>query len=214
MLNQKTWGKVEVDRQCERIPKNTLLFREGANASGVYAINKGKVKVFRPGHDGKEQIVHLAGAGDLLGYRTLISGELFPVGGRTLEHSEVCFIPAAEFLHLLDEDPRLQRKLLQQACKELGHMTGLITNLAQKNTRQRLLITFLALKELYADSLDENGKVVINLSREDLAGIVGTSTENLIRTLSTFKRDGLIETAGRKIVLVKPLTIQGLANAV
>jgi len=193
--------QVEVPRLCESLVKGHELFKEGSAPRGVYAINRGKVKVYRLGKDGKEQIIHLARQGDLLGYRTLISGDQFPVGASTLEATDLCFIPATEFHAVLDASPELHRKLLQQACRELGYMTGALTDLAQKTTRERLLLTLDRLCDIYDDSRDDQQRVSINLTREDLANIVGTATESLIRSLKELKKEGLIVTQGRRIVV-------------
>ena len=201
VLAMRREGEAEVSRICELLPKGHELFREGAQPRGVYAINAGKVKVYRLGNDGKEQIVHLARGGDLLGYRTLISGDHFSVGAKTLEATAICYIPASEFLAVLDASPALHRKLLQQACRELGYMTGALTDLAQKTTRERTLLTLDRLYDVYDDNRNEEGHVMITLLRDDLANLVGTATENLIRILKEFKEEGRIATQGRKIII-------------
>jgi len=179
---------------------------------GVYCINKGKLKLYKLGNEGKEQIIQLAKEGEILGYRSMMSEELYPVSAETLEECHVCFIPKQDFLEMLANNHELYAKLFKHACHELGIMTQNVTNLAQKTVRERLAITFIMLKETYGVDHEENDKVVINLTREDLANIVGTATETLIRLLHDFKEDNIISTAGRKIIIEKEEELIRIAN--
>ncbi len=192
--------------------KGQILFHEGTRPMGVYCINKGKLKLYKLGNEGKEQIIQLAKEGEILGYISMMSEELYPVSAETLEECHVCFIPKQDFLEMLANNHELYAKLFKHACHELGIMTQNVTNLAQKTVRERLAITFIMLKETYGVDHEENDKVVINLTREDLANIVGTATETLIRLLHDFKEDNIISTAGRKIIIEKEEELIRIAN--
>jgi len=186
-------------KSCTNYKKGQVLFHEGTRPLGVFCINTGKVKVYKVGADGKEQIMKVTKEGDVLGYKAMISEEHYPVTAETLEDCTICFVPKNDFLSLLTENPGFNRKLLQTVCQELGIMSEKLTNLAQKSVRERLAITLLMLKETYGIEGEENEPVEINLTREDLANIVGTATETLIRLLHDFKEENLISTKGRKI---------------
>jgi len=186
-------------KSCTNYKKGQVLFHEGTRPLGVFCINTGKVKVYRVGADGKEQIMKVTKEGDVLGYKAMISEEHYPVTAETLEDCTICFVPKNDFLSLLTENPGFNKKLLQTVCQELGIMSEKLTNLAQKSVRERLAITLLMLKETYGMEGEENESVEINLTREDLANIVGTATETLIRLLHDFKEENLISTKGRKI---------------
>lgn len=190
--------------------KKEFLFEEGKFPKGVYCINQGKAKVFKRGHDGKEQIVHLAREGDVLGYRALMSNEPYPVSCAALEQCSIVFIPIADFKAILEDQPVLYERLLRQACRELGVMTSNMTNLAQKTVKQRLAIGLLMLKDIYSESESE---VIISMTREDMANIVGTATESLIRLLNELKTAGVIESVGRKIKIVNVQELHTIANA-
>jgi len=192
--------------------KGQILFHEGTRPLGVYCINKGKIKLYKLGNEGKEQIIQLAKEGEILGYRTMISEEVYPVSAETLEECHVCFIPKQDFLDMLSENQELYAKLFKHACHELGIMTQNVTNLAQKTVRERLAISLIMLKETYGVDHSENDKVVINLTREDLANIVGTATETLIRLLHDFKEDNIITTKGRKIIIENEKELIRIAN--
>ncbi len=192
--------------------KGQILFHEGTRPMGVYCINKGKLKLYKLGNEGKEQIIQLAKEGEILGYRSMMSEELYPVSAETLEECHVCFIPKQDFLEMLANNHELYAKLFKHACHELGIMTQNVTNLAQKTVRERLAITFIMLKETYGKDHEAGDKVVINLTREDLANIVGTATETLIRLLHDFKEDDIISTEGRKIIIQKENELIRIAN--
>jgi CRP/FNR family transcriptional regulator len=102
--------------------------------------------------------------------------------------------------------------LLREACHELGTMTELLTNLAQKTVRERLAVSLLMLKDIYFDKTRPNDLAEINLTREDLANIVGTATETIIRLLHDFKEENLIQTNGRKIMVLDAQRLVKVGN--
>ena len=202
-------SQVSEAKSCTKYKKGQVLFHEGTRPLGVFCVNSGKVKVYRLGTDGKEQIMKIAKEGDVLGYKAMISEEHYPVTAETLDDCAICFVPKTDFLYLLSENKGFNRKLMQAVCHELGVMSEKLTNLAQKSVRERLAISLLMLKDTYGME-GENGSVEINLTREDLANIVGTATETLIRLLHDFKEENLISTKGRKI---RVENVKGLVKA-
>lgn len=183
------------NKTCSYYKKNQGLFLEGSIPRGIYCINKGKVKVFTLGDEGKEQIIQIAGEGEVLGFRSIFSGEPYKVSATTLEDANICFIHRENFLNMIDTNSALRNALLKELSKELGEQAEFITNMAQKSVRERLAFVLLILKDVYKED-------PINLSREDLANFVGTATETLIRLLKEFKEDGYIEIATRKLTVL------------
>jgi CRP-like cAMP-binding protein len=192
----------------ETVKKGQVLFREEERPRGVFFLQKGKVKVYKLGIDGKEQIIQILKEGDLLGYRTMFSEELYPVSAQTLEEVVYHYYTKEQFLNLLGQLPELSNILLKQACVELGEMTERITIMAQQSVSERLAKALLMLNETYKRE-GEPGPVIINLKRDDLANIIGTATETLVRLLQQFKEEGLIESSGRKISIIN---VDGLAK--
>lgn len=203
-------SQVSEAKSCTHYKKGQVLFHEGTRPLGVFCIHTGKVKVYRRGADGKEQIVKIATEGDVLGYKAMISEEHYPVTAETLDNCTICFVPKNDFLTLLAGNAGFNRKLLQAVCHELGLMSEKLTNLAQKSVRERLAISLLSLKDTYGIEGETGEPVDINLTREDLANIVGTATETLIRLLHDFKEEKLITTKGRRI---RVKDIKGLVKA-
>ena len=195
-----TYGESEVidlnhEKMCNYYKKNQPLFIEGSFPRGVFCLNQGKVKVFTRGDEGKEQIIHIAKAGDVIGFRSMFSGEPYKVSASTLEESNICFIGKDDFLLMMDSNPILRNGIIKELSKELGDRAQFITNMAQKSVRERLAFSLLILEEIY-------GEEEINLTREDMANFVGTATETLIRILKDFKEDEIIEIHTRKLLIV------------
>ena len=192
--------------------KGEFLFKEGSRPHSVYCINKGKLKVFQTGKDGKEQLLYVATEGDLLGYRSLISDDLHYESAQTLEECNVCVIPKSDFLTLLNESDRFKDNMLKEACKKMGYLSSNITVMAQKSVRERSALVLLMLCDTYDTAPYKNGPIEINLTREDLANMVGTATETLIRQLHDFKEEKLVETKGRKINVINKEGLVKVAN--
>jgi CRP/FNR family transcriptional regulator len=186
---------LESNKSCTFFKKNQPLFIEGSTPRGVYCVNEGKVKIFARGEEGKEQIIHLASAGDVVGFRAMFSGDPYKVSATTIEESNICFIGKTDFLDLVDSNPTLRNGIMKELSKELAERATFITNMAQKSVRERLAFSLLLLNDIYKEEM-------INLSREDMANFVGTATETLIRLLKDFKDEGLIKTHARKVEIL------------
>lgn len=182
-------------KSCSFYKKNQGLFLDGSFPRGVYCINKGKVKVFTRGEEGKEQIIQIAGEGEIVGFRSMFSGEPYKVSATALEECNICFIPKEEFLNMIDTNTNFRNSIMRELSKELSERAIFITNMAQKSVRERLACILLILDDIYKGE-------EINLTREDLANYVGTATETLIRLLKDFKEEGLIETHTRRIEIL------------
>ena len=203
-LCSKSLDKISYNKSCAEYKKGQVLFHEGTRPLGVFCVNKGKIKIYKIGFDGKEQIIQISKPGDLLGYKAMISEETYPVTAEALEDTKVCFVPKGDFLDILTDSSEFNHVLLKEACRELGLMADSLTSLAQKSVRERLAVALLMLKDTYGIDGTDDGLVEINLTREDLANIVGTATETVIRLLHDFKQENLIETKGRKIRVLEP----------
>jgi len=213
LLNSLTGDErkvIEENKTCTRYRKGQVLFHEGTRPLGVFCVNSGTIKVFRHGLDGKEQIIKVSSGGDLLGYKALISEQHYAHSAQALEDCVVCFIPKEDFLKLLEPGSKFYMDLLKAVCSEHEEISARMTEMAQRSVRQRLALTLIMLKDTYGVEQGMEGDIEINLTREDLANIVGTATESLIRLLNQFKKDNLITSSGRKI---KILDTDGLIRA-
>ncbi len=183
--------------------KGQNIFFEGRLPEGIYCLNTGKIKIYKLGLDGKEQIVRFVLPGGLLGIRALLGGRSYQASATALENSTVCFIDKKNFFRLTLKYPAIAHQLMSTLSRLLEEAEQKLTSLAQKPVRERLAETLLILNKMFKPGIDnaENCSPVISLSREDLANIVGTATETVIRLLSEFKEDNLVKVNGRKIEL-------------
>jgi len=188
-------SNLEDHKSCNHYKKNQSLFLEGSFPRGVFCINQGKIKVFKRGDEGKEQIIHIAKEGEMVGFRAMFSGDPYNVAAETLEESNICFIAKDDFLNMMDTNITLRNGIIKELSKELSDRASFITNMAQKSVRERLAFSLILLKTVYQPE-------PINLSRENMANFIGTATETLIRLLKDFKEEGIIEVHTRKLTIL------------
>lgn len=209
-LNPEQIDLLNYEKGCTLHKRGTVLYQEGSRVAGVYCVNNGILKLFKTGLDGKEQILRFAKKGDLVGYRSVLSEEPACSTAKVIEDAVLCFIPAKMLVQMVKENPEFAMKLMRMSCQELGTANKYILDIAQKTVRERLADILLFLKNDFG--LDNDGILQITLTREELANIVGTATESVIRLLSEFKSDKLIELNGRKIKIVNEKGLERIAN--
>lgn len=198
-------------KSCNLYKKDSVIFHEDNYPMGLFAIFSGKVKVYKTSESGKEQIVRLAKDGDALGYRSLISGEKYEVSATALEDSRLCFIPKNIFLNSLKQSNNLVHRVMELLSHDLKFAENKVADMAQKSVKERLAETLLMLMQFYG--IDESTMAInVTLSREDLANLVGTATETLIRSLSEFKQNEIVELSGKKIIIRNLSLLKKIAN--
>ena len=185
-----------VDFEENRYKKGEVVFKIGSLAHGLFFIKSGKVKVFKYGGDGKEQIISIAGKGRFLGYKDLLADRRYTSGARVIEDSVLIFIPKRDFLRLIKSD-EASDYFTSLLCQDLIDVENKMISMAHKPVRGRLAESLLSLNVTYK----ENG---IELTREELANLVGTAKETVSRLLSEFKSDRLIQIDGRSIEVLNP----------
>ena len=210
-LSDKQLNELSVEKSCNFYKKGQLVFFEGNRPTGLFCISKGKIKIYQIGIEGKEQIIRLAKDGDIIGYRSLISGEMYSASASVIEDATICFLPRKIFFDLLQTNSELSTRMMKLLSHDLRAAEKRITGLAQKPVRERLAETILMLKEFYGLDKD-NLTIKANLSREDIANIVGTATETAIRILSEFRSEKLIELTGKKIQVLNHDMLVKAAN--
>lgn len=191
------------------IKKGDPIFEEGDTVNGVYCVKEGVCKMTKLSDNGKDQIVKLAKPGELLGQRSLISEEAVNLSAIALEDMEVCFIPKSEIMGFFNENNQFSMNVMKTICEDLKDADDHMVNMAQKNVKQRLAETLLYLEENFG--INEDNTLRLQLSREELAGIIGTATESCIRLLSEFKKLKLIELTGKKITLLDKIALKKIA---
>jgi CRP-like cAMP-binding protein len=187
------------------------IFHEDSRAVGVYCLHSGKVKLYKAGADGKEQIVRFVTPGELFGYRSITGTRHYLVTAEAIEDSIICFINSNTFSELTEKYPEITKALLASLGDMLSEAEDRMISIAQKPVRERLAEALLTLCHKFHPEgcKDDN---VLNLSREDLANIVGSATETVIRLLSEFREEKMITIEGRKIILKDVRKLKRIAN--
>jgi CRP-like cAMP-binding protein len=209
-LNQKELDELNYIKSCNFHKRGEIIYHEGHRPTGVYCVSKGIIKLYKTGIEGKEQIIRFAKKGDIIGYRSILSNELACTTAKVIEDASICFIPSESWLSLLHNNSGFSVDMMKFVCAELGHSNSFITDIAQKNVRERLAEVLLYLKSEFG--VDEQGILQISLTREELANITGTATESAIRLLSEFKDDKIIALNGRKISITNEAKLKKTAN--
>ena len=198
-LNKDELLKLSDCKTSYTIKKGNVIFEEGENVNGIYCVKDGICKLTKLSPNGKDHIVKLVSKGELLGQRSMISDEPVNLSAIALEDMEVCFIPKSEVMGFFDKNNQFSMNVMKTICSDLRDSDDHMVSMAQKNVKERLAETLIYLEETFGKN--EDGSLVIQLSREELSGMIGTATESCIRLLSDFNKLGLIELSGKKIVL-------------
>jgi CRP/FNR family transcriptional regulator, polysaccharide utilization system transcription regulator len=192
--------------------KGQFIFEEGDNSTGVYCLREGKIKIFKNGQDGREHLTRVVLPGELLGLKAFLSGNDHSVSALAMEDSSICFICKSDFFQMMIKYPEFTRSLIGILSKLLDDAETRIISLAYKPVRERLAETLLFLFSSFYPEKKEKSRDYLNLTRMDLANIIGTAQETVIRLLSEFKDEKMIEIKGRKIFLLNPAKLQKIAN--
>jgi len=200
-LPENLYKKLLANTTEQVYKKGEIIFREGAFPTGIYFISKGRVKKYKVDKESREHIIYLANTGELIGYHAILAQDRYPDFAATLEESKIIFIPKENFLDVLNQSTVLTNRLLKTLSHEFAVLTNSVTLFSHKSVRERMALQLIVLREKYKVDFQQGMTVEINMSRDDLANLVGTARENVIRVLSDFKEEGILETKGRKIMI-------------
>lgn len=194
------------------IKKGEPIFEEGESTNGVYCIKDGVCKMTKLSANGKDQIVKLVKPGELLGQRSMISEEPANLSAIALEDMEVCFVPKSEIMQFFNQNNQFSMNLMKTICGDLKEADDHMVSMAQKSVKERLAETLIYLEDNFGKN--EDGSLRIQLSREELAGMIGTATESCIRLLSELNKSGHISLEGKKISILDKNKLKRLAETI
>ncbi len=212
-LEQAALAEVSHNKVMNSYKKGQTIFFQGNPPFGLYCIAQGKIKVSKVGNDGKESIVRIAGPGDVLGHRSLFSKESYSATATVIEDAAICFLDKNYIYGALKTDPTIALNLIQKLSKDMGAAESRNASLSQKSARERLaelLLTFM--KNYGQDETDGRVRLDIKLNRDEIASIVGTAHETIIRLISEFKDEGILEQEGKTIFILDDEKLLEFAN--
>ena len=192
--------KLSEERRIKQYKKKETIFSEGSSPNFLYFLVKGKVKTFKAHEYGKELITNLYKEGDFFGYTTLLEDNPYTETAEALEDAEICLIPKDDFYSLMYGSIHVMKSFIKMLSDNIADKEKQLINLAYSSVRKRVAEALLLLQARYDNNKDKSFS--ISISREDLANIVGTATESLIRTLSDFKEEKLVEIKGSNITII------------
>ncbi len=184
------------------------IFSEGNEAVGFYIITKGRVKVYKLSADGKEQILHIAASRELLGAVSAFAGDPYPAYADALEKTRVFFFPRKEFLSLIQDEPSVVMNMMANLAMRLQHFTRMIEDLSLKEVPGRLAAYLLYLSKQTGNS----DNVEIDISKGQLASLLGTIPETLSRILRKMNERTILEVKGRKVKLLNKKMLNDIVN--
>ena len=202
---------VNLNKNCMTFKRGQILFHEGGNATGMFFLTSGKVKISKLDVNGSERIIRLSKEGDILGFRTLFSSEKYPCSAIAIEDSSVCYIPIEIFYKLMENNLDLSRKVIRLLSEELSIADQKLTNNCNKPVMERIAVALLNIQRVYGFE-DDNLTINASLKRADIANLIGATTETAVRSLSKLKEDRIIEYNGKKIKILNHKELIKVAN--
>ncbi|MFZ9661794.1 MAG: Crp/Fnr family transcriptional regulator, partial [Chitinophagaceae bacterium] len=197
-------------RHVNHYKKKQLIYSEGNHPARLFFVQKGKVKTFKSNDDGKELTIGLFNEGDFFGYITLLENSIYRESAEAMEDAEIALIPREEFEALINSNPEVSRKFIKMLAHNVSEKEEQLLGLAYNSLRKRVADALLTLEKKYKRGGEEHFS--IHISREDLANIAGTATESLIRTLSDFRSEKLIEIKDGLIVITNEKKLASMLN--
>lgn len=194
--NMKLYSRKKTSFVCK---KSNQFIIEGAPTQGLFFIYKGKVKTVKTGINGREQIVRFTKEGDTVGFRGFGTSKKYLIGAYALEDTVLCNFNNQDMLDILHNIPEFTFDLMLFYADELNKSENNIRKIAHMNVRERVIDTLLYIHRKFGQI---NDQLNLDLSRREIADFAGTTEEQVIRVLSSLKKEGLITTVGKKIGII------------
>ena len=196
---------------CSYYKKGEIIYRDGDTPRALVCLIKGKVKIFKEGVGGRDQIVRMAKPIGFIGYRAMLADENHIASAEAIEDCVVGEIERTTLIKILQSNALLCYQILKSVATELGFSNSRTVTLTQKHIRGRLAESLVFLRDTYGLE-DDNETIKVYLSREDLANLSNMTTSNAIRTLSAFADEGILELDGRRIKIIDTHKLERISN--
>lgn len=193
-------------RNTDKFKKRQRIYTEGNHPVRLYYVQKGRVKIFKTNNDGKDLITKIANPGEFFGYTALFENSVYKESADALEDCEIIAIPSNEFEELVHSNSDVTRKFIKILAADVSEKEEELLRIAYNSLRRKVADALLTVQKKYSS------EKYINVSRENLAAVAGTATESLIRTLTDFKAENLIDIVDGKISITNHQKLERLAN--
>ncbi len=211
-LNTKGTSTLDKYKKFGHFKKGTTLFHEGQPAFGLYCISEGIVKQYKTNKEGRQQIVQILGSGSLMGHFALFTNGLHTTTTESISNTTTCFIDKATLLSTLAEHKNVSVDLITELAKNITEANDKLMDMAYKSVREKMASLLLSLIKHFGITHSNSIEIKIPLSREDMACLIGSSVESVVRVLSEFEKEGLITKHIRTIYLINQKELESLIN--
>lgn len=210
-LSQKEKETLVLHHTYAQYRKGELVLKEGEKPHGLIYLASGKVKVFKEGVGGREQILRMVRPQGFIGYRAIFAEGSYSASAVAIEDSAICIFEKDCFLRIVRRNADLALLFMKVFADELGFSNNRTVSLTQKHIRGRLAESLLVLRDTYG--FENDGKTIkVYLSREDIASLSNMTTSNAIRTLSTLASEDIISIEGRKIMILDGIRLERISE--
>jgi CRP/FNR family transcriptional regulator, cyclic AMP receptor protein len=197
-------------RQVEEYKKKHILYKDGQRPRVLYYIIKGRVKIYKTNQDGKELITNILKEGDFLGYIPILENSAYKENAEVLEDSSMMLIPASDFLELVTCDPKIAQQFIRLISSNMLEKEEDLLNLAYNSLRKKVAYGLVQQIEHFREA---GSKVIaLNLSRKEMAQVIGVATESFIRTITDFREEKMIDIIKGQIIIIDEDRLRNLPN--
>jgi CRP/FNR family transcriptional regulator, cyclic AMP receptor protein len=197
-------------RNINKYKKKQIIYAEGNHPNRLYFVKKGKIKTVKANEEGKELVTDLYCPGDFLGHIALLEGTAYKDTAVALEETELAIIPREDFDELIHKNPDVAKKFMQLLAKNISEKENQLLGIAYNSLRKKVAEALLLLQKKYQQKNED--KFTIDISRESLATVAGTATESLIRTLSDFRNEKMIDITDGSITIINQKKLEKMVN--
>ncbi len=190
--------------------KKQVIYSENNHPNKLFYVIKGRIKTYRVNDDGKELVTELFNAGDFIGYVALLEGTVYKDTAEAMEESELALIPKEDFEELVNKNAEVAKKFMQLLAKNVASKEQQLLGMAYNSLRKKVAEALVMIQKKYQAENEKD--FFIDISRESLATIAGTATESLIRTLSDFRNEKLIDIQNGSIKIINEKKLAQLLN--
>ncbi|WP_066632768.1 Crp/Fnr family transcriptional regulator [Desulfolucanica intricata] len=188
--------------QKKEYKKGNVLFMRGDQANHLYIVRYGRVKLYEASKDGRQQIVRILERGDFFGELSLFKDECHLLNAEALEDTGLCLLPREDLKNLIRQNPEMSLSIMQAMSKRLAYSEKFIGDLTLKNVEERLASWLMVMAEKEGVSTLQGIRISINLSRQEVANLLGTTIETVSRKLTKLQSEGIIAIEGQKNITI------------
>jgi len=186
----------------KNFPKGEYIFFEGDPSENLYIVKEGKVKIIKHSDTGKNVVLEVISKGEMFAQVAVFDGGPYPATAEAMENCEVMMIRRRDFFSLLEKYPVIATKIIAVLGKRLREAHDTIRYLAVERVERRIAGLLIKMADKVGEKEKESIKLNMNLTRQDIAEMVGTTVETAIRIMSRWSKENIIKSLGKRIVIL------------